>query len=42
MTTSIDLFELQHLTQSTPLLDVHNPVLTQLIQQRAWKKLAAV
>ena len=26
MTTSIDLFELQHLTQATPLLDVHHPV----------------
>ncbi len=39
MTTSIDLFELQHLTQATPLLDVHHPVLTQLIQQRAWQNL---
>ena len=39
MATSIDVFELQHLTQATPLLDIRHPVLTQLIQQRAWQNL---
>lgn len=39
MITSIELTELQRLTQATPLLDVHSPALTQLIQQRAWRNM---
>ena len=39
MTTSIKQAELQHLTQATPLLNVHHPALTQLVNQRAWRTL---